>query len=392
MENDALYNSFVIHYGEIALKKKNRGYFEKHLVSNIGEALADLVESSPEKEAGKFVLSGVDASNVEEIKRKLSLIPGIVWFSPAVSTGKDIENIKEIALQLASRGEGTFKIETRRSDKSYHLNSREVNTAVGEALRKATGRVVDLTAPSQTIRIEIDSSRAYVMKERLQSQGGLPVGVSGKLVCLLSGGLDSPVAAYLMAKRGCRVVMAHFHNEISGGPGVLEKIKDLSGVLARFQGKTKIWIVPFGDAQKEIISCAPAGIRMIIYRRAMFRIASRIREREGALGFVTGDSIGQVSSQTLENLRCIFSASDVPVYTPLSGFDKSEIVAIGRRIGTYPVSILDYPDCCSFMIGKHPVTRGKIEEIERYERALSRDRLLEAFEKAEIHTASPQPD
>jgi thiamine biosynthesis protein ThiI len=237
---------------------------------------------------------------------------------------------------------------------------------------------VDVHAPDVTLRIEVLTDCALVSGPARPGPGGLPVGSSARLLAFLSGGLDSPVAAWMMLRRGARVTAVHFWNRTHEGPAVLEKCEDLCRVLARAAGSVPLLVVPFEECQRAIVAAVPAATRMIVYRRAMFRIGARLAQQEKALGFVTGDSLGQVASQTAENLRTILAAATLPVYAPLIGSDKVEIVERARAIGTYDVSIRPHADCCSFLIAPHPETKSRLERVEAAEAGVPWDELVPA--------------
>jgi len=371
---------YVVHYGEIALKGKNRDYFEKKLIHNLKDALKEKGEVKVIRKSGRLIIEGLNPEDAYIME----LIPGIKNFSFAKKVDLDLEIIKQNALHMAIQGrEGSFRIETRRMNKAFPLTSLQVNSIVGEEVVKKTKRPVSLENPELTIYIEICQKEAYIYKEKQSGTGGLPVGTSGKVVTLLSGGIDSPVAAFLMMKRGCEVLPVHFFNETLHSPEVRKKIELLAQTFTRIQGKIKLFMVPFGGLQREIIGFVPSIYRMLIYRRTMMRIAERIARREKAELLVTGDNLAQVASQTTPNLRVIYSASSTPVLAPLIGFDKEETVSLARRIGTYNISIMPYADCCSFMVAKHPETRGKVEVVEELERNLMLD-LDGAVRGAEI--------
>ncbi|MGQ9630722.1 MAG: tRNA uracil 4-sulfurtransferase ThiI [bacterium] len=374
---------YVVHYGEIALKGKNRGYFERTLIRNMDSALKKLgdVDRKIRRGYGRIVIE----DPAPDIGGILEFIPGIKYFSRAKEVDLSIDDIKGVALQLAEAEEGaaSFKIDARRVDKSFPMTSMEVNSVVGEYVLRSTGKAVSLENPDLTIYIEICENKAYVYREKRYGVGGLPVGTSGKVISLISGGIDSPVAAFMMMKRGCRVVLLHFFNETLHSRQVRQKIEMLGEALTRFQSRIELYVIPFGELQKEIIGLVPSKYRMLIYRRAMMRIASGIADIEGAKAIVTGDSLGQVASQTLDNLNVIYSAASYPVLSPLIGLDKDEVTKTARGIGTYDVSIMPYEDCCSFMVAEHPETRGKIEVVEELERNMKLE-VKDAVRRAEI--------
>lgn len=348
----------VVHYGEIALKGKNRDYFERKLLKSIKRA-------TKMRTVRRYGRIEVDFSpNVVE---KLKKIPGIKYFGVGVKTTLDIEEIKLAAVDVLPNSFQKFKVDTSRSNKKFHLNSIEVNREIGEYIAKKTGKKVDLKNPDVTVWIEICDREAYVYSKRVEGVGGLPVGSAGRVVALISGGIDSPVAAYMAMKRGCEIVAVHFFNQTMHSPKVREKIRMISEKLAEYQGEIKLYMVPFQEIQGEIIKQVPAKLRMVVYRRSMMRIANLIAKTEKCKAIVTGDSLSQVASQTLDNINVIYSASEIAVLPPLIGMDKEEIVKIARKIGTYEISIMPYDDCCSFMIARHPETRAVLGEVVEYE-------------------------
>jgi thiamine biosynthesis protein ThiI len=369
----------VVHYGEIGLKGRNRAAFERRLMAHLGLALGDLgVRAGVRRVPGRLTIDLPESAEAEPALARLSRVPGVASVALGVSVPADLEAITAAAVDLLARSPaGTFKIETRRGDKTFPLDSVAVNRHVGAACVAATGRGVDLGAPSAVVRVEIPSRTAYVVGPGRPGPGGLPSGSTGTLLAFLSGGLDSPVAAWKMMRRGARVVAVHFWNRTREGQAVLEKLEDLCTTLALAQGEVPLVVVPFEAVQLAIVGAVPAELRMVVYRRAMLRIASPIARREKALGYVTGDSLGQVASQTAENLRTIHAVADLPIYSPLCGEDKAETVATARAIGTYDVSIRPHDDCCSFLVAEHPATRSRPAEVEALEASLDWPRLVE---------------
>jgi thiamine biosynthesis protein ThiI len=273
------------------------------------------------------------------------------------------------------------------------MTSIELSQAVAPACVERTGRRVDVHDPDVTVRVDVLPDRICVSARRVPGPGGLPVGSTSLLLSFLSGGLDSAVATWAMLRRGARVTAVHFHNRSHQGAAVIEKLEDLCRVLAWPAGEMTLAIVPFEACQRAIVGACPAALRMVVYRRAMFRIAARLAERDGALGYVTGDSLGQVASQTAENLLVIQDAADRPVYAPLIGTDKVEIVALARRIGTFEISIRPHADCCSFLIAPHPSTRSDLDEVRRIEEAVPWDALVEeAVAGVDRRSFRPDPD
>jgi thiamine biosynthesis protein ThiI len=360
----------IIHYSEIGLKGKNRPFFEKKLVSNI-KIMTGL---TPKRESGRLV-TNYDKDKIKKLKN----IPGIAYYSPALTAKLNLEDFTKKALELVKKG--TFRITTKRSNKSFKLNSMRVNKKVGEALFKK-GYKVDLEKPGTEIFIEIGDKNAYLYTKKQKGLGGLPIGSTGKLVSLISGGIDSPVACYEMMRRGCELVIIHFYNNKEG---VKDKILSLAKTLSTYQGSVKAYLIPFLELQKQVIMNIPSDYRMIIYRRLMFKIGNQILKQEKALGFVTGDNVGQVASQTLENLKVIWDAASDNVYAPLISKDKEEIINQAKKIRTYKTSIKPYSDCCSYLIAKHPVTRADLEKVKALEKKLVIKKLIKkALENKEL--------
>ncbi len=379
-------NRIVIHYSEIALKGKNRRHFENALLRHVRAALGSTV-LDVRKTQGRLVCRPADDVDPQQVCAKLRCIPGIANFSLGHSVPKDVDAIGGRAVNLlADRAFTTFGVKTKRTDKAFPLTSEEISRRVGASiLRGLDGKKVDLRAPDLWLYIEITGKEATIFTDKFPGPGGLPVGSSGRVMVSLSGGIDSPVAAYMLMKRGCQVVFGHIRNETQFASGVADKIEKLVEVLTRFQLHSTLYQVPFGELQRHIIAFVPADHRMIIYRRCMMRILNRLASQEGAKAIVTGDAVGQVASQTLDNLQCIMSASQLPVFSPLVGMNKDETILIAKQIETYDHSIQPYPDCCSFMIAAHPETRGVLQVVERLEENIAglEDLLLETVAGAE---------
>jgi tRNA uracil 4-sulfurtransferase len=378
----------IIHYDEIALKGKNRRYFEEALARNIRTALGDLA-SGVQRLFGRIVCIPKVGADRSAILRRLERLPGIAHFSLGISAPRDMEAISRVALELASRESfSSFGVKASRSDKSFALTSEDIGAHVGAYVLSRLDRKVkvDLKNPEFRLFVELTHTEAFLYGQKIKGVGGLPTGTGGKILASLSGGIDSPVASWLMMKRGCEVVFVHIRNETQFTQGTVSKIEDLVRILNQTQLRSTLYMVPFGDLQRHIIAFVPAKYRMIIYRRMMMKILGHVAAKEGAKAIVTGDSLGQVASQTLENLACIQAASSLPVLSPLIGFNKEETVTLARRIGTLDASTVPYPDCCSFMIAAHPETRAHLDEMKRYEAGIENtDRLIEeALSQADI--------
>jgi thiamine biosynthesis protein ThiI len=384
----------VARYAEIGLKGGNRRPFERRLADRLREALKNAgLPARVLPFSGRFVALLEDPADEARALDAVTRVPGVANAAGVRLVAADVEAIQAAALAvLAESPPGSFKLEARRSDKTFPLDSIGLCRRVGAACEQQSGRVVDVHAPAVTVRLEVLRGSALVSGPARRGAGGLPVGSSARMLAFLSGGLDSPVAAWMMLRRGARVTAVHFWNRTHEGPAVLEKCEDLCRVLARAAGSVPLLVVPFEECQRAIVAAVPAPVRMIVYRRAMFRIGARLAEQEKALGFITGDSLGQVASQTAENLRVIHAAATLPVYAPLIGSDKVEIVERARAIGTYDVSIRPHADCCSFLIAPHPETRSRLDRVEDLERAVPWDELVPAAAAAtERRVLVPDP-
>ena len=359
---------FVIHYNKLGLKKGNRNYFENALCSNINTVLQDCGVDRARRISGRILLPVRALADIPEIKRRLGLVFGVAYFAEAWSSAQAVENLEANAWSLIEgRSFNSFRIEARRSDKTFPLTSVEINQHVGAYVKERSQARVDLENPELTCWIEIVEKYALIYVERLPGPGGLPVGTSGKVVVLLSGGIDSPVAAWKMIKRGCTPVFVHFHSFPYTNRESQEKARQIARLLSNYSLRAKIYLVPFAEIQRHIMVDTPVNTRVILYRRYMMRLAEQIARREKARVLVTGDSVGQVASQTIENIDVISRAVPMPILRPLIGDDKLEIVQVARRIGTYEISILPDQDCCSLFVPKHPETKAVLREIEKAE-------------------------
>ncbi len=362
----------LLHFGELALKGKNRGQFEKKLATNIKRLLHPV---SIRRDYGRMLLEFEQVD--EALLAYLALIPGVRNFSLVHQAELKLESIQEVAAGAVREAFGDadgsvagrpFRVSARRGDKSFAMTSPELNFEVGGYLKTKLGLTVNLDAPEITVHVEVTREGAYIYTDRREGIGGLPVGSSGKGVVLFSGGIDSPVAAYTMMKRGMEVVLVHLYNSSINRD--FTKIRNLARQLSLYQGYTRLYLIDLEEFQRHAIAHVPADYRMIIYKRQMIRTAGLIAVEEGAKALVSGDSLGQVASQTLDNINAIYDASPLPLLPPLIGMDKEEIIRLGRRIGTYDISIEEYCDICSFLIAKHPQTRGKRSQVAKLEALL----------------------
>ncbi len=376
----------VIHYHEIALKGKNRPFFENRLLENIRKATRGLHAGRIYKLPGRLLLELLPEAAESEVSRRLARVFGIANFGPAVRVPLDLDAMAEEAVRQAGEQPfESFRIETRRANKAFPLISQEVNVEAGRRVLERVGGRVNLGDPGLTIHIEILFRDAFVYTEKLAGPGGLPVGVSGTVATLLSGGIDSPVAALRMMRRGCKTVFFHFHSFPMTSLASQEKAVRLVEALTAYQFTSRLHLIPFLEAQRRIQVSAPPPYRVVLYRRMMLRIAEKLARREGALALVTGESLGQVASQTLENIACIEAVATLPVFRPLIGTDKQEIIEESKRAGLFEISILPDEDCCSLMVPKRPVTRSSAADLTVMEADLGVEELVEACaEKTEM--------
>jgi len=388
MKSKLIFDSVLIRYGEIGLKGKNRSIFEKKLVENIKFHMKKrgIKYKKIERVIGRIIIYGrYELDDIIHLKN----VFGIVSFSPAIKTEatKNLKKITEISLKLAKENKTeNFKIETQRLDKTFPLNSMQINEKVGKIVCKRTGMKVKLDNPGLTIGIEIikkgKKCSAYIFKDRIAGYVGLPVGIEGKVVCLISGGIDSPVAAWMMMKRGCAVILLHLYNYPFTDERTKNKAIKLYEKLKEF-GNTKLYIIPYGTIQLEISKLKEKKLRCILCRRMMLRIAEHIAKKENAKAIVTGESLGQVASQTLINIQVENNATELPILRPLIGLDKIEIIEIAKKIGTYEISTM--PSFCCKLVPQHPSTRAKADEIKKVEKKLDIKNLIsKSIKKAEL--------
>ena len=368
----------VARYHEITLKRGNRARFAAQLVANMRRATADLAIGRIGDLHGRLVASLPDESLWPVVRERWSKVFGIANFSLAktmplesLGTVPDWAPLAgAIVDELRDRRFESFRVVTKRADKRFPMPSPEVSAAVGGLVQDATGARVDLDGADPTVTIEIVPGEILYSVEKVPGAGGLPVGVSGHVAALLSGGIDSPVAAARMMRRGCRVSFVHFHSVPYLDRSSQEKTRDIVRRLVAYQGDAQLVMVPFGEVQKEIVTRVPPPPRVILYRRMMVRIASEIGARIGAEALVTGDSLGQVASQTMRNLAVVERASALPLFRPLIGMDKLEVSAEAERLGTFEISIEPDQDCCSLFVPRHPTTGARLASIEAAESML----------------------
>jgi tRNA uracil 4-sulfurtransferase len=370
-------NSVLIRYHEIALKKGNRRYFTELLKRNLVSAVKDLGVKEIRSLPARLLLSFKNDIEPELLTRRMATVFGVANFSLVEQTARDIDVLRaRILASLAGARFESFRIETQRGDKTFPLNSPEINRQLGAAVKQQSGARVDLSNPELTVTVEILPRDAFFGYDKIPGAGGLPVGASGRLVALISGGIDSPVAAYRMMKRGCRLIFVHFHSAPYLDKTSQEKVRQLITLLTRHQFLSRLYLIPFGEIQRQIVTAVNRPLRVVLYRRMMLRIAEAIARKEKAKALVTGESLGQVASQTLENMSVIQQAARLPIMRPLVGMDKLEIIDQARHIGTFDISSIPDQDCCQLFVPKHPATKATLTEVEEAESRLEITQLL----------------
>jgi thiamine biosynthesis protein ThiI len=369
--------SVVVHYQEIALKGRNRPWFVARLVRNIREATADLGVKQVRAIVGRIEIVLDDRAEWSVMRERLAKVPGIGNFAKAGSAPLDVDAIAaEILRDLDPIDPRSFRVSARRADKRFPLTSPEIEREVGGRIKEARGWHVDLSDPDLVIHVEALTNDAFYYFGKNRGAGGLPVGSSGKVVGLLSGGIDSPVAAWRMIRRGCRVLFVHFHSYPILSRASQEKARELVRLLTEWQHRSRLWLVPFGEIQQQVVLSVAPPLRVVIYRRLMMRIAQAIARQHRAGALVTGEVVGQVASQTIENLSAIGSVATMPVLRPLVGMDKEEITIEAKRLETYPISIIPDQDCCTLFTPKHPATKARPDDVARAEESLPIDEIV----------------
>ncbi|MSO29362.1 MAG: tRNA 4-thiouridine(8) synthase ThiI [Acidobacteria bacterium] len=371
-------NSIVIHYHELALKGKNRPWFLGKLVRNLRRAVADLDVTAVRPLMGRIEMVLGPTAAREQVGERIRHTFGIGNFSYAGRTPLDLDVITAAILRdLEGRSCSSFRVSVRRADKRYPMTSPQVERQVGGLIQEARGWKVNLDNPELEIRVELLTTEAFYFFGKERGPGGLPTGTAGKVACLTSGGIDSPVAAHRMMKRGCSVTFIHFHSYPILSKASQDKARELVTLLTQWQQRSRLYLVAFGEIQQQVVLAVPGPMRVVVYRRLMLRIAERIARARGAQALVTGDVIGQVASQTLENLAVIGAVAGLPLFRPLIGMDKEEITAEAIKIGSYPISIIPDQDCCTLFTPRNPQTRARLADIEKAEAALPIDELVD---------------
>jgi thiamine biosynthesis protein ThiI len=363
--------SVVVHYKELALKGRNRPWFVKILVRNLRTSLADLDIRSIRSVMGRIEVDLGAATSWDSVRERVRRVFGIANFSYAARAPRDFDTLASAILSdLGGRDAASFRVSARRADKRMPFTSPEIEREVGGRIKEAKGWRVDLDHAALTIHLEMMTDDAMYFFEKQPGAGGLPTGTGGRVACLLSGGIDSPVAAFRMMRRGCSVLLVHFHSYPILSRASQEKVREIAALLTRYQLRSRLLLVPFGPLQQQVLLAVRPELRVVVYRRLMLRIAEQLARRWRARALVTGEVIGQVASQTLENLTTIANATTMEVLRPLVGMDKDEIIAQAQELGTFPISIIPDQDCCQLFTPRHPATRASLGDVVAAEQAL----------------------
>ena len=387
------YETVLIRFGELSTKGKNRKDFINRLYSNVKYMLRDF-ENLEYRKAYDRIYIQLNGEDPDAVREKLKKVFGISSFSFTEKVDSDISAISATCLRIAKESSHrTFKIITKRHDKNFPMRSDDINRKVASEILKNTDLKVDVHNPQLAIRIEVHAEDTYITSEKIPGAGGYPAGINGKVLLLLSGGIDSPVAAYQLMKRGLMVEAVHFASPPYTSEAARNKVLTLAGMVSEYQGHMHVHVINFTDLQLEIYKTAGDPYAVTLMRRMMFRLAQETAGKYGCLAIATGESIGQVASQTLESIACINSVVSIPVLRPLICYDKVEIIDLARKIGTYETSILPFEDCCTIFDPKNPVTKPSIEKSEWYESQFDYRTLIdEALSQMETVICEPARD
>lgn len=369
--------SIVVHYKELALKGRNRPWFVQVLVRNLRTALRGLDIASVRSVMGRIEIDLGSRTTFDEARDRVRHVFGIANFSHAGTAPHDFRQLADAILaDLGARSAESFRVSARRADKRIPYTSPQIEREVGGLIKQAKGWRVDLEQPALTIHLEMLPEHAFYFFGKEPGCGGLPTGTGGRLACLLSGGIDSPVAAYRMMRRGCSVLFVHFHSYPILSRASQEKVREIAALLTRYQQHSRLVMVAFGEFQQQVVLAVPPELRVVIYRRLMLRIAERIARRWRARALVTGEVVGQVASQTLENMTAIAEATELEILRPLVGMDKDEISDQAAAIGTLPISNIPDQDCCTLFTPRNPATRARLADVLQAEQALPIEEMV----------------
>lgn len=369
--------SVVIHYKELALKGRNRPWFVHTLIRHLQTVLAGLGVTGVRSVMGRVEVELGSRAQWDEVRERLSRVFGVANFSYAARGPLDLPQLASaILVALGDRTPDSFRVSVRRSDKRFPLTSPQIEREVGGRIKEHTGWRVDLEQAALTVHIEMLPEQAFFFFGKEPGAGGLPTGTGGRVACLLSGGIDSPVAAYRMMRRGCTVLCLHFHSYPILSRASQDKVREIATLLTQYQLRTRVIFIPFGELQQQVVLACRSELRVVVYRRLMLRIAERLAQGWRAKALVTGEVIGQVASQTLDNLTTIAAATSMELLRPLVGMDKDEITAEAARLGTLPISNIPDQDCCTLFTPKHPATRARLADVLTAEAALPVEALV----------------
>ena len=379
------YDHIMVRFGELSTKGKNKKEFIKVLANNIKAALADFkdVEIISQFDHIYVKLNDNDPQKVIEVLQDVSGIQGL---SLVLKTSEDIENLRKVCLELVNQEEGkTFKVHSKRANKKYPMISDQLNREIAKVILQNTDLKVDVHNPDILVSIEIRNEGAYIFTHTYKGAGGYPLGVGGKIMHMLSGGIDSPVAAFLLMKRGIKIECIHFASPPYTNVGVIEKLKDLLGKLNKYQPEIRLNIIPFTKLQEEIYAQSDESYAITLMRRMMFRLADRLAKRRHCMAISSGESVGQVASQTLESMNVINDVTNMPVLRPVVCYDKTDIIELARKIDTFDISIRPFEDCCTIFAPKNPKTKPSLEKVLEYEAKWDYEKMIEeALDNVEV--------
>ena len=364
--------TILIHYSEIALKKNNRKFFEKIFINNIKVHIKNLSYKKIYLKAARIFISDINHNEWDHFKKILKNVMGLKNATLMIESKTTIENIKSISEKLVSKVNfETYRITTKRHDKSLSFDSQDINIKIGQHIQDLTKKSVSLKFPDINIIIELLQNKSYIGFDQIKGYSGLPANCQEKALSLISSGIDSPVASFEMIKRGVNVDYIHFHSHPATSMASIDNVKKLLNVLSNYQLKSNLFLVPLLEIQQSIMAQIPDKYWVIFFRRYMIKIANEVSKRSHAIAIITGDSIGQVASQTLSNIRAISNISELPILRPLSGYNKEDIVNKAKAINTYDISVEPYQDCCSFFVPPHPETKARMTQVDILEKKLN---------------------
>ena len=383
----------LIHYHEIALKGKNRSWFERRLIKNIKRQLSGLPFTKVQLNAARIFCFGIDKSMWNDYAQRLKKVMGIKHAILMTQVKDDIDTIKSVAAaQLKGLEFSSFRVSARRQYKDFHLSSQEINIMVGQHLQSTYLKPVKLKNADMDVVIELVKGMAYIGHERIYGFGGLPVKTSEQAISMISSGIDSPVSSFEMLKRGVELTYIHFHSSPATSRQSIQNVEEILTVLAGFQIQCRVYLVPLLEIQQKIMAVAPNKLWVILFRRAMIKIASMIAEQLDIPALISGESVGQVASQTLSNIRATADAGNRPILRPLAGLNKEEIVSKAMKIGTYEISIEPYDDCCSFFVPIHPETKADLKTVRQTENSIEFGDMFKTALKDATFNSTEHPD